>query len=126
MIGIIIFAGCSWAGHFAWVNWVSPKAELLGVRVIQFAGKDIIAEPVQVAAVSPAMDNNTRLRNLDAELEQAVRGKWEGSVEDERAADITFWSIGEFLTSASFITVFLSIIGLLICVHKLFKAGRHD
>lgn len=74
IIGIALFAGLSWAGHFAWVNWVSPKAELLGVRAIQFAGKDIIAEPVQVAAVNPAMDNNTRLRNLDAELEQAVRG----------------------------------------------------
>ena len=75
IIGIIIFAGFSWAGHFAWVNWVSPKAELVGIRVIQFSGKDIIAEPVQVAAVNPAMDNNTRLRNLDAELEQAVRGR---------------------------------------------------
>ncbi|CAB4139847.1 hypothetical protein UFOVP354_55 [uncultured Caudovirales phage] len=76
--GIIAIAGfilATYVGHFAWVNWVSPRVEFLGVQAIQFAGKDIIAEPVQVAAVNPAMDNNTRLRNLDVELEQQIRRK---------------------------------------------------
>lgn len=73
IIAIAVFILVTYAGHFAWVNWVSPRVESLGVQAIQFAGKEIVAEPVQVAAVNPAMDNNTRLRNLDAELEQAVR-----------------------------------------------------
>jgi hypothetical protein len=73
IIGIAVFILLTYAGHFAWVNWVSPRVELLGVQAIQFAGKDIVAEPVQIAAINPATDNNTRLRNLDVELEQAVR-----------------------------------------------------
>lgn len=76
IIAIAVFILVTYAGHFAWVNWVSPRVESLGVQAIQFAGKNIIAEPVQVAAVNPAMDNNTRLRNLDVELEQQIgRGK---------------------------------------------------
>jgi len=42
---------------------------------VQFAGKEIVAEPVQIAAINPATDNNTRLRNLDVELEQAIGRK---------------------------------------------------
>jgi hypothetical protein len=72
-IFIAVFTLLSYIGHLAWVNWVSPRVELLGVQAIQFAGKEIVAEPVQIASINPATDNNTRLRNLDVELEQAVR-----------------------------------------------------
>lgn len=65
----------AWSGHLAWVYIVSPTVESIGVQAIQFSGRDIVAEPVQVASVNPAKDNNTRLRNLDVELEQAVRGR---------------------------------------------------
>lgn len=63
----------AYTGNWAWTRFVSPTAELIGVRAVQFAGREIVAESVQIAAINPATDSNTRLRNLDVELEQAVR-----------------------------------------------------
>jgi hypothetical protein len=63
----------AYTGNWAWTRFVSPTAELIGVRAVQFAGREIVAESVQIASVNPATDSNTRLRNLDVELEQAVR-----------------------------------------------------
>jgi hypothetical protein len=65
----------AYTGNWAWTRFVSPTAEFIGVRAVQFAGKEIVAEPVQIASINPATDNNTRLRNLDVELEQAIRSK---------------------------------------------------
>ena len=81
LAGIIIVVASvvtlwAWSGNWLWTRYISPTVETLGVNAIQFAGKDIVAEPVQIAAINPATDNNnTRLRNLDVELDQAVRGR---------------------------------------------------
>ena len=70
--GIIAIAGfilITYAGHFAWVNWVSPRVEFLGVQAIQFAGNKIIRdEPEKTAAVNPA-------KNPRAPLSDPCNGK---------------------------------------------------
>jgi hypothetical protein len=49
----------AYTGNWAWTRFVSPTAELIGVRAVQFAGQNqyvVIDPPVETAAVNPAKD----------------------------------------------------------------------
>ncbi len=55
IVGATIITLWAYTGNWAWTKLVSPTAELIGVRAVQFAGNKIIRdEPEETAAVNPA------------------------------------------------------------------------